>query len=275
MPTHTTITGNTIDYQASRELAAYLDRLRALVEDPHVSNDAVIAFAYAPENPLLDAADWTRQGLVTARTLADPAYRVMGDLLVRKRATPADLEELRARHTMTVSAAAGELGISEAAVRKAIDAGRLSSAPRDGQHFLDPEAVRRLEVTTRGEKKSREPEKGSPLELRFGHAPGASLHVHTGLNIVPTAAADGNVHTGRLKEPWTALSVLTGGEVGDAKKYRYYLLKPSHEDCELKWRGFYVRGKFRIEKKENNAREARALFKATEVDGYSPGAVDV
>ena len=147
--THRTVNGHQIEYEATPKVAAFLRRIEAAIDDPAISEQSLIGLAYSTENPMMDHSMFPGRGAVTKETLADPAYRVMADLLFRKRVTERgiDLAKVEARYTMTPAEAAAELGVHESAIRQAISSLRLASWKRDGKHFLDPHAVRALQLT--------------------------------------------------------------------------------------------------------------------------------
>lgn len=149
---HTTVSGRCIEYSPTPKASSFLERLEKLAADPKVAEQQLIGLAYSQENPILDASFHPGRGMVTRAVLDDPAYEVMVDLLFRRRMAEdgVSAETLAARYSMTVAEAAEELGIHESAVRQAIAAKRLASWIKDGnRHYLDPRAVRTLEVGTR------------------------------------------------------------------------------------------------------------------------------
>ena len=115
MATHKTVSGHDIEYEETRELAAFLARLGAVVADPKASVSEAIGLAYSRENPILDQAVFPERGAVTKEVLASPAYAVVSDLIFRKEASAGayDLEEMAARHTLTVPEVAERLGVRE------------------------------------------------------------------------------------------------------------------------------------------------------------------
>jgi excisionase family DNA binding protein len=137
-----------------------LERLETLLTDPKVTEQQLIGLAYPPENPILDATFHPARGMVTRAVLDDPAYEVMVDLLFRRRMMEDGIsaEKLASRYSMTVAEAAAELGIHESAVRQAISAKRLASWIKEGgRHYVDPRALKTLEVGTRGPVGPRKP----------------------------------------------------------------------------------------------------------------------
>lgn len=147
--THRTVNGHLIEYEVAPKVGSFLRRLEAAVNDSDVSEQSLIGLAYSTDNPMLDHSMFPGRGAVTKEVLSDPAYRVMTDLLFRKRVAERgiDLAKVEARYTMTPADAAAELGVHESAIRQAIATLRLASWKRDGKHYLDPHAVRALKLT--------------------------------------------------------------------------------------------------------------------------------
>jgi hypothetical protein len=139
---HRTVTGHPIEYEPTPKVAAFLRRIEEAVEDPNVSERELIGLAYSTDNPFLDHTLFPGRGAVTKEVLVDPAYHVLTDLLFRKRVVEQkiDVSKIEARYTMTPAEAAAELGVTESSI---------ASWLRDGRHYLDPRAVRSLEVGTR------------------------------------------------------------------------------------------------------------------------------
>jgi hypothetical protein len=82
--THVTVSGRTVEFDPSPKMAALLDRLSTMLRDPRISIDEMIRVAYAPDNPLFDPLTSPGQSGITKKTLDDPSYHVMVDLLYRK-----------------------------------------------------------------------------------------------------------------------------------------------------------------------------------------------
>lgn len=148
---YTTVMGHEIRLDVAPKVAAFLGRMELLAGDRATTEQTMIGVAYSTENPMLDQSPFPGRGGITKEVLADPAYRVMTDLLFRKRIAERkiDIEKIAARYTMTIAEAAAERGVHESAIRQAIASVRLASWYRDGRHYLDPRAVRALEVGTR------------------------------------------------------------------------------------------------------------------------------
>jgi excisionase family DNA binding protein len=256
---HTTVNGHRIEYTPSPKVAAFLDRLADLADDPNVSEQEMIGLAFSRENPILDHTIFPTRGAVTKATLDDPAYAVQADLLFRKRLQVDGMseEKVAARYTMTVAEAAAELGVHESAIRQAIGAKRLASWVKDGKHFLDPKAVRALELGTRGPRAALV---GGPLEIVMGHTADARLKVKAFEPIAPLGRVEGNVVRGRLKT-WKRVVVMTVSESGK----RAFVLDPGTEDNEITFGPFSVRGRFVVKEKANSAKAAEQVWAAYEV----------
>jgi hypothetical protein len=256
---HTTLSGHLIEYTPTPEVAAFLDRMRAMLEDPRVTENEMIAAAYGRENPMLEPYPIGDRGMVTRATLENPAYHVLADLLVRKRVAQdgTDVAAIAAQHTVSVTEAAHQLGIHESAVRQAIAARRLSSWLKDGKHWLRPEAVASFQVGTRGPKPAESREVGGPLQIRLGNAPGASFRVRYPGALEQEQRVGAHTITGTLPA-WRRVAVLAGGE-GDQT---LYVLEPGGEENEVAHKGFSVRGRFRVAEKITEGHDARAAWKA-------------
>lgn len=259
--THHTVSGHTIELDASPKVTSFLDRLRAMVDDQTVSEQAMIGLAYSTENPFLDHAMFPGRGAVTKDVLANPAYAVMTDLLFRKHVAieGIDVEKLAKRYSMSIAEAAAELGIHVSAVRQAIAAKRLASWMKDGRHYLDPRDVKAFQVGTRGPE-ARVSIHG-PLEVCVGHKKGVSFSLKAPKPIVGVRRVEGNVMTGVVRE-WHRVVVRTTSETGSV---RSFVLEPAKEPNTLTFNEFYVRGNFDIVEKANSRAKAEELWSDTEV----------
>jgi excisionase family DNA binding protein len=144
---HEAITGHSIEYPEPSgkllALAKLILKLEGLLTDAKKTEEDLVALIYSGANPLLEPSPVGGSPLVTKETLARPEYRVLLDLLERKRIAvrKIDVTKIAAGYTLTVAQAAERLGIHESAVRQAIAAGRLASWIRDGRTMLHPKWV--------------------------------------------------------------------------------------------------------------------------------------
>jgi excisionase family DNA binding protein len=258
---HECVNGETVEYpEPARDVAKFLERVRRAADDAAVSEDALIALIYGRENPLLDHTMLPGRSMVTPAVFANPLYRVLVDLLDRKRVQSGalDLAKARARYTLSVTDAAAQLGVNATAVRKAIGAGRLPALKDGGQYWLDPASVASFEVDRRGP---------SPrLEIRMGSAPGESFRVKhpTHGNVFKEIAAPAaNVRAGELTN-WKRVAVMTTATRGDTKSARLFVLEPGGPENEVALGAFHVRGRFTVAEKINNPERAAAAWKAFE-----------
>ena len=269
--TYQTLAGLTVAYSPNPAVAAFVSQLAGMAVDPAVTEDQLVAAVYGTANPLMDTAAVPGRGAVTAAVLADPAYRVMTDLLFRKHVAQhgVDVGRLAARYTLTVAEAAARLGVTTSAVRQAIDAGRLGAWVRDGQIHVDPDGLAALKLSPRGPKPQRsadEPPRASagPLRVRAGSEAGHTLHVRSVGQINGAAGgAGGKVAEGEI-QPWRRVAVLTHRADGRA---RLFVLEPVGADGgdeAIDFGPLYVRGRFAIVEKVNGDRAARAAWKAFE-----------
>lgn len=265
MATHETLSGHTIEYEPTPELAAFLARLQALLDDPSKREADMIALAYSRENPLLEPWPFdASRGMVTAAVLAEPAYHVIGDMLFRKRVqdTGTDVAKIAARYTLTIGETAERLGIHESAVRQGIAARRLSSWVKDGRHYLDPVAVDSYKVGPHGPKPpAPRPSNLTPLRVVLGRVQGYNLKVKypgelEGEERIAEHTIAGNVPR------WARVAVFTG-HAGTA---RMFVLEPDPdaEEQTLEHNAFSVRGRFKIVEKINNAAKAGEAWKRFE-----------
>ncbi|WP_394847365.1 hypothetical protein LZC95_07855 [Pendulispora brunnea] len=247
MPTHTTLSGQTIEYAPSQPVAQFLKRLKAMSEDPDISEGEMIAFAYGLKNPLLDHSIFPERGAVTKEVLSAPAYQVMTDLLARKRVQQdgIDVEKLAAEFTVSVSEAARELGKTPAAIRQAIQYRRvrawMKTGPKGKQdYFLRPESVRTLGAIMRGSKDSTP----GPLLVRVGHIAGNMVEIkHPGDLEDRKKDARREIIEGRIPR-WKRVAFRYGGGVNQSPRLR--VIEPADEPNEFTWGGeFFIRGNFK------------------------------
>lgn len=262
---HTTVTGHEIRHQPGPALRAFLARLVAMVDDAAATEADMIALGYSRQNPLLAAPPGDLagdRGFVTKDVLADPSYRVMTDLLTRKRFAEqgVDVEQLAGEYTITVPEAARILKVSESAVRQAIAAGRLRSWVKGGQHWLHLRNVDAFERAQHPEAPSPAAAPAAPLRVHVGAKAGASMKLRHPGELARTAKAGRNEVTGELPV-WSRVAVLTT----DGERARLFVLEPAPgADEQLAHEGFFVRGPFRVAEKVNKTREARAAWEAFE-----------
>lgn len=265
MPTHTTVSGHAIEFETPPPpVAALLARLGNMLADPAATEAQMLVLVYSPDNPIMDRSVMPGRGAVTPAVLADPVYQVMSDLLFRKRVVEhnVDLEALAAAHSLTVPEAAERLGINDSAVRKAIAARRLGTWLKDGRHYIDPRALASFHLQPRGPQPAEAHASTAPLEVRYGAEAGHTLKVkHPGelVGAQKRTGPDGVVYTGTVA-PWKRVAVLTakGG------KGRMFVLEPADEECDVMIGELYVRGRFAIVEKINNAKAASEAWEAFE-----------
>jgi hypothetical protein len=101
---HTTYDGHSLEWDPPPEVTLFFEQLIALVADPARTESDLIEFAYSKDNPILDPTMFATRGAVTKAVLADPADRVMTDLLFRKALASdgSDVGAIAARYAMTI-----------------------------------------------------------------------------------------------------------------------------------------------------------------------------
>ena len=232
---HTTIDGREIVYTASSALAAFLDRVVALANDPRISEDEMIELVYSKENPLLDKTMFADRGAVTREVFDNPAYHVMLDWLGRKRQQEGrlDMKQVYAAATMSVTEAARKLGISTSAVRQAIYADRLAAVKKGRNYVLDPRDVENYHVGSHG------PARTPALKVRVGKDGNKSLLLKAPGYL--ETSKDGAISTGEVQSFRTAAIKL-----GKDGHQVMLIIEPDDEERVRKLGKLYVRGKFRV-----------------------------
>ena len=260
---HETISGHRVEYpDPDAKLERFLERAHKALRDPRKTDDDMIALIYGRENPLLEATN----GMVTREVFDNPVYRVLADFVVRKRIEMDDTnpDRLAAKYTLTVSDVAARKGVSEDAIRKAVRENRLPSWVKGGSYFFEPRSIEGVPLGTRGPM----PKGIGPLSYRVGYdkAKNTQMRLRTdpagnepeGLSGSGAINRYQTLHEGTV-DRWRRAAVFTAGSGASA---RFFELEPSSEAEKLEFRGFYVRGKFRIARKLNNAKEARKAWES-------------
>lgn len=256
MPTHNTINGRTIEYEPTPAELRFLREVEAAVADPSISEAQLRAQIYGPDNPLLDQR--AGYSFVTPAAFESPIYRVLLDLLDRKRvaAGSLDLEKVAARYTMTVAEAAAQLGLSVGAVRTAVTSGRLPAWKRDGELWLDPVAVDGYQVIRRGPPPR--------LAVTCGSKEGASMRVRVvGGEELQVTGKEGGLVRGTISS-WERVGVITSakrtGRSGEPETtYRYWLLEPGGAEQKVELGPFSVTGRFSVTEKRNGKAASEAF----------------
>jgi hypothetical protein len=253
MPTHETISGHKIDYEADAATLRYLKRVQALAADPKATEGELIALIFAEDNPVLDKTLIPGRGSVTPAVLENKVYQVMSDLLHRKRLVESGTtpEQEAAQYTVTVAEAAKQLGVHENAIRQAIEKRRVLSWVKGGKHYLAPISVDHLGTKA---KRGPLPKDSKPLEFRVGFDPAtsASLRLKAPGHDEPE---DKRIHKGAVVR-WRRVALLSGWK----GNLRFFEIEPGDEPAEVEAGNLSVSGKFKIVRKVNNAREAQKAW---------------
>src|SRR5436309_3074307 len=77
--TYTTVSGHKIEYHPTPAVARLIEALKTMCDTPGVTRDAMVAMVYSTDNPIMDKEAIPGRGAVTAKVMANPAYRVMTD----------------------------------------------------------------------------------------------------------------------------------------------------------------------------------------------------
>lgn len=252
--THETLEGDVVRYEEpAPEVARFLDRVVALANDPRVTEDELVELIYSTENPILDHTLFEGRGAVTREVFEDPLYRVLTDWLGRKRVQLGrlDMGTVRAAATLSVAEAAAEIGVTPSAVRQAIQARRLAAVKVGRAWRLDPRDVAAFEPAPRG------PEASPALELRIGNVEGKSFRIK--IPGFEETARKGRVVDGTVRSFRRGAIAFSGQRTN-----RMFVIEPSEASNEFRWGPFYVRGRYQVVRKINDAKEASQAFKAFE-----------
>jgi hypothetical protein len=258
---HVCVNGKVLVFdEPAPEVAAFVDRVRAAASSKKVTHDQLLAMVYGPENPMLNKTMLPGYSMVTPEVFESPVYRVLTDLLDRKRVQLGLLDPVKAaeRYTLTIPDAAAQLGVHRNAISNAIDTGKLPVWVKGDRYYLDPRTLHAYEPEKRG---------ASPrLRVRFGNVPGMSLrfrsvHEPEQVEVVEDLAKACEVKEGWLAR-WKRVGILTGAK-GEGK-YRFFVLEPGSTIDHLNHGPLEVEGRFRIVEKVNNPREALEAWKKFE-----------
>lgn len=254
---YTTTLGEVIEYPKPRpEVAAFLERVREAAEDPMVSENELITLAYGTENPILEQGRFVGRGAVTKEVFANPLYQVMQDLLQHKRLAlgGTTTEQLFESFSLTVSEAAEQLSVTQAAVRKAILAGYLSAVKRPNGYLVDPRSV----ASYRGRVARRGPAKGADLRARVGNAPGMSFQLKVAGVHQVGRERKGDARSIDLEAPTFRRAAV----VWHSKEEHLFLaLERAVRVQRLEFGPFWIEGKFKIVERSESPQGGATLFK--------------
>ncbi|MDB5306897.1 MAG: hypothetical protein JWO38_1099 [Gemmataceae bacterium] len=274
MNSHTLLSGETIEYpDPPPKVAAFLDRVRGAAADPGVSVGQLVALIYGLKNPLLDTTVLLGRAMVTKAASENPVFRVMADQIgVKQGIGPAATPDAC---TVSVPAAAEQLGIAPAAVRAAISCRKLGAVLRNGQWYMRPEAVATYKVSTRGRKTAVKRGPGAaaspPAAVRcvVGNDPGRSLSVKVVGGEFVREGNEGNRTSGHFGPGWTKAVVKTTSKTtptrfttrtGADTSFRVFVLEPAAGEDDITHGGFHLRGPFRVVQRVNNPTAANELW---------------
>lgn len=254
---YTTTLGETIEYPKPRpDVSAFLTRAKEAAEDPAVSEAELITLIYGPDNPILEQGRFPGRGAVTKEVLANPIYHVLQDLLQHKRITLGHVsaEQLLSSFSLTVSEAAKKLGISQAAIRKAIAANHLSATKRPNGYLIDPRSVDsyRSRVTKRGL------DKGPDLRARVGSAPGTSVRLKVEGEKVVDRSKDGAARFVDLEAAEFHEAALA---CSDEEQSLFLRVAPAVRKSRFDFGPFWLEGKFKIVEREEEPKKAVRRFR--------------
>lgn len=249
---YTTLSGNEVIYdEPSPEVAAFIKRAQALLENKKSTENDLITLVYGPENPILSRHPlFPNRGYVTREALENPIYLVLADMVVQKHAQRerVDISKLSDRYSLTIPEAFRRIKVTDTTIRKAIASGRLSTFRRNGKYFLDPAEVDALIFGERGSVVC------EPLEVAAGGRPRLFLHVRIGQHEAFGAGTE--LQSATFKR-WRKVGVLSGNASG----IRMFVIEPAEEKEAIRLGKYHVEGHFRIVDKVNNSAAARKAWK--------------
>lgn len=258
---HTTLSGLEIEYDdPSEAVERFLAQVFALVESDKASANDLVKLVYGPENPIMAKHPFLPdKGWVTREVFDNPLYHVFADLIVQKQVAEAgvDPQSLGKPYTLSVAEAAERLGLSEAAVRKAVQDRRLPAWRHKGDRFykLDPRTLVTFRAGTTGRR-----EVGAPLKFKAGHDPKkkALLRIRTAPVTDKFKESPDDPESVGTTDVWRRAMVLTGLR----GNLRAWWLVPSKESNKIETGDFFVSGKFEVTMKANNPKAAREAWEA-------------
>ncbi|MFN3200026.1 MAG: helix-turn-helix domain-containing protein [Bradymonadia bacterium] len=270
--TYTTVAGEKITYDAPEApIMSFLLEVMHTAADPKVSTMALYDLVHGVRNPILRQGVVPGRGIVTDEAYDDPVYRIMLDQIALKRIARGDADtstEGAKIFNLSVSEAAEIIGISPQGVRNSLSRGSWPYVRKDGRMMMAIEDAERWrdKHQNRGAGGSKTPGQAEAapsgaLQVRLGNVKGLSFFVKNAAPDLANKRADGrHVHCGEIPEGWQRIAV----KRAEGKKSTMFVLEPGPEEAEIEWKGFYVRGRFTITQKINNAREISAAWKAFE-----------
>jgi len=156
---HTEISGRVLRFPPPRpEVAAFLERLCALLDAQHASAESVRALAFGPENPILARHPTLPGAYPDASSVREPAYWVCVDVVLRAEAREAgvSLENAGRPFTTTMAEAARKLGRVQSSIVNAVENRTLHAWMHGGRHYLLPAEVAAYNVPRRGRPSKRQ-----------------------------------------------------------------------------------------------------------------------
>jgi len=232
---------------------AFLVRCIQMAHDPEVNENDLIEVAYSEENPILKPGIIKGRGFIDQEALDHPLYPIFADLISLKGKNQGTFNSENAlkQYSLTVSEASEFLGISPSAIRQAIKAHKLAAIKKDGQHWIIPASVKSYKVGSRHRKRET-----PALTVCFGTKKGSGALIPKFVNDIEMVTKNDQGLKEGVVMSFLSAAILTNTQ-GDK---RFFRIVPG-PDNEMKFNGFFIKGKFKIIEKINNPRGADKAFK--------------
>jgi hypothetical protein len=135
----------------------------------------------------------------------------------------------------------------------------------DPLYLVITDLLARKRIALEGSARGAEPSHAATAEpvdhtlvVRIGNVPGKAMRFRGPGDLQDLERIEGNIVQGRLSSGWARAAVLSGGAGDD----RFWELEPGPAENTIRWGPFFVTGRFREVRRENNARRAREAWKS-------------
>ncbi|MEQ9324218.1 MAG: helix-turn-helix domain-containing protein [Polyangiaceae bacterium] len=228
---YTTLGGEVVSYPALRQdVAAMLAVLREMATDGRVDDERYgQMIVFVRDHPEVPAA----------------LSPVLDDLLARRASSA----------TLDVTQAAERLGVHPSRVRQAAAAGQLPGRKVGRWWMFSPSDVEAFD-DARGPRRGPRAGEACPLEVVIAREPGGSLRIKA----VDVETVDKSPVVRLRVTSWQRAAVIFGPK----GSLRMFELVPGGLGDEIGWGNSYVRGRFVVDRKHNNPKDASRAWRSFE-----------